>query len=121
MSIQQNSDSIKWTPAPWRVDGPSNSFTVVRDYTGDGGYGGGGITIQPGVGSGTICTLTWTERDKPERMANAQLIAAAPDLYEAARRLLFKFKDDACTCDGEQCDYCFARAALAKARGEATE
>lgn len=54
--------------------------------------------------------------------ANAHLIAAAPDLYEALERLLPMAEDD-CFQYGnsadEDEDIIFARAALAKARGEA--
>jgi hypothetical protein len=59
---------------------------------------------------------------------DAHLIAAAPDLYNALKSLVISAEQMAgvlltCrhrdVCQGLSCDFCIARAALAKARGEA--
>lgn len=73
--------------APWRVDGPYVSFQIVRDWNGDGGYAGGGITIRCGR-MDTVALLTWTERDKAEAVATARLIAAAPALRDALVKII---------------------------------
>lgn len=93
----------KFTLGPWRVD-PS----FDRD-------------IQTANGELEIaCTneLVLTGGVKPDaeqHRANAHLIAAAPDLYEAAYGLLYSSEDES-TYDHF---YSALRAALAKARGEA--
>ena len=61
-----------------------------------------------------------------ESVANANLIAAAPDLYAALKGLLDAYtQSDESYCDcredhgeGFPCPACIGRAALAKARGE---
>jgi hypothetical protein len=54
----------------------------------------------------------------PERLANARLIAAAPELLEALERILTTHDD---SCQGAECGIAgidAARAAIAKAKGE---
>jgi hypothetical protein len=55
----------KWTPGPWEPYIPGRKFVVpVRNFN-------------------SICELNAFERDAAVVDANARLIAAAPDLYEA--------------------------------------
>lgn len=73
----------KWTPGPWVV--PDQTWS--RTLTVNTGGGMDAIMI-PCAGSGgamsytdEVCALSWN--DDGEWLANARLIAAAPDLYEA--------------------------------------
>ena len=61
-----------------------------------------------------VCQLLWPtdERTESETEANAHLISAAPDLYDALAELLDSV--DGVPCGPEK----ICRAALAKARGE---
>ena len=104
----------KWTPGPWRY-----SFEDGDDWG----------TVR--AGQRWICQAsnpavkwedlpTYREANTDPHQANAQLIAAAPDLYEAlemAAEALDKFSvgdDDLVT----EAPILAARAALKKARGE---
>lgn len=81
---------MSYTPGPWRVERP-----YIR-------------------GAGRVIASLESGRDKAEDAANAHLIAAAPELYEALVNLmdfLFHGKKD-------RQMILRARAALAKARGE---
>ena len=93
------STETKWTPGPWH----SRGFP----------------TISAGKGNGMIAKVFERYMDRAEREANANLIAAAPELYEAladARELTQALINDGYT------GYIGQRgridAALAKARGE---
>lgn len=87
-----------WTPGPWQV-------SCVSD--------------------GTRRRSVWTDEGPPAHIAdvtngeaNARLISAAPDLYEALARIVDSVAKGA---SGDVCqtyDFDDARAALAKARGE---
>lgn len=81
----------QFTPAPWRTTGLN-----VR------------------AGDALICYATnhWADDETPEseRQANANLIAAAPDLLSALERLTHPMADD------EDLDY--AREIIAKAKGQ---
>ena len=71
----------KWTPGPWITSGPTQGksagqWTEVLTDTDD---------VCDVV---EICTLPPWEIDLEEKNANAQLIAAAPDLYEALSLIL---------------------------------
>ena len=103
-------DQPKWTPGPWRA--------TTHDHPEQGVYAGYRIAKMTG---GEI------QRDR----ANANLIAAAPDLYAALEDLLASYAepDQQICCGGHGCG-CrgasvrdlaehHARAALAKARGQA--
>jgi hypothetical protein len=80
-----NQKEVKWTPGPWEVDGSKVCYDL--DGTKD-----------------NICNTVWQE-------ANAHLIAAAPDLYEALAEIMdWVVNDHPASVK--------ARAALAKARGE---
>lgn len=60
------------TPGPWKIDG--------RNRTNDGWC----LYSPDGYGIGCV----WDCNGNPENEANARLIAAAPDLYEALKRLI---------------------------------
>ncbi len=68
-----DSDTRAWTPGPWEV----NPVTAQVD----------GITNGEPL---AICQLLWPtdERSEAETEANAHLIAAAPELYEALKAFL---------------------------------
>ena len=87
----------KWTPGPWVLVGDSR--TIIESESGDGIIG---INSQ---------SMSWLEIDD----ANAHLIAAAPELYDALLYVLSVCP--AIDYIGEEAR-AEARAALAKARGE---
>ncbi len=101
----------KWTPGPWWTDGKYNGREmgchIIAARTDSG----------PLPGNPTRGMVAWasavlnTEARNCE--ANAILIAAAPDLYEALEELM-TVHGDAGPVSAR------ARAALAKARGDAT-
>jgi len=73
-----------------------------------------------GMGSGTvICTMTNCDvlGDDTESLANANLIAASPDMYEALKRLLKKMPDCG-GCIKTEATILEAQDALAKAEGK---
>jgi hypothetical protein len=84
--------SAGFSPGPWEVSGSARNGLLVRAE--------GRVTAN----------LAWSIGDETDE-ANAHLIAAAPDLYEAL-----------CACFDRQCTFQEAQekadAALAKARGE---
>jgi hypothetical protein len=92
----------KHTPGPWAV----NPMNAQVDE-----FGGQGMPLP-------VCHMLWPtdKRKEAETMANARLIAAAPDLLEALERIL---------ADGDvrdilgKADMSKARSAIAKARGGA--
>ena len=93
------SSETKWTPGPWH----SRGFP----------------TISAGKGKGMIVKVLERYMDRAEREANAHLIAAAPDLYEALEYLLRHNRE--LVAQGVNIDAYLmssAYAALAKARGE---
>ena len=113
----------KWTPGPWMV------------RTTEGPNAGDGFDV---LGS-CVSSLTWIEPDdnQDHAQANAHLIAAAPDLYEALEMALDRMESDWKDIDFEwgpmgdgfgdlegdiakgNCpEIVAARSALAKARGE---
>lgn len=93
-------EQVKWTPGPWvvddyREDTPPRWFVVPATYR------------------GTICSI------RADGEADAHLIAAAPDLYDAlewcVRALEQDYRGSAEDCEIPQ----DVRAVLSKARGEA--
>lgn len=93
----------KWTPGKWSV------YEVERE------------TYWPGIDAGRTSIVVWGDQQEnngvqgdtlEEAKANAHLIAAAPDLYEALDRLVRYINAPSTEA------YLSARAALAKARGE---
>ena len=104
----------KHTPGPWQcVSG------AVETRIGPQGAAPGipiaSMDREPGNGTLPV-----------ERDANARLIAAAPDLLEAAKAMVTDERDCWCVYDGEIpgvvgahiCGHCELRAAIAKAEGE---
>jgi hypothetical protein len=104
----------KWTPGPWAYDRDSAAV-----YFDDG-------DVNP-----TICFVERDNAEDAQTDADGHLIAAAPDLYAALDDLLAVYAEpdkrlccggQDCGCQGatahQQAEY-YARAALAKARGEA--
>ena len=94
----------KHTPGPWKAIG----CEVYEDLT----------------GGDFICEIDRRTLDRPdtENVANARLIAAAPELLEALRALDAHFASSkevnhgyACRADGEM--HSLVRAAIAKAEG----
>ena len=73
-SQQERTVSAAHTPGPWTA-GPSST-----------GMTGRVIWSPEGVVVGDVCGTRLDELRGENRMANARLIAAAPDLYAAARK-----------------------------------
>lgn len=103
----------KFTPGPWWIDddnrpGMSWNRNIVH-----------------GTGENRICFMAHSDNKAPERdAANAHLIAAAPELYEALERLLsllgnyVGWRNTAAAEAEEEAAENAAHAALAKARGK---
>ncbi len=91
----------KWTPGPWTTDlGPNESAEICMAP--DGELIADCYLMTTGNGSGH---------------ANARLIAAAPELYEALQAFVnWRYAED--PDDGSVTDAAYA--ALAKARGESS-
>ena len=95
----------KFTPGPWEQE-DCGSLTIVDPA---GGYWIAQVKCsRPGDGSGP---------DWEEALANAALIATAPEMYEALANYFEQTRVNGSQIAGEQL-YPFAMAALAKARGE---
>ena len=86
----------KHTPGPWRVGKGKYGYQIWQD-------------VKKGFGNHWIANLK-CESCPADEVPNAHLIAAAPDLLEALECLLKADHDDV---------RAMARAAIAKARGEA--
>lgn len=115
---------VKYTPGPWECDG--DFFEVCRvEFEGSGSYttisSRSRISSPVAFAVGTPDT-NW--RDDTEQEANARLIAAAPDLLEAAQNAVEEWgmragDDDALLPLAEQPESIAAlMRALARARGE---
>lgn len=99
---------MTFTPGPWEVI-KHERFPFEREVKSEDGY---------------ICDMEGlSDSDMPTVEANARLIAAAPEMYEALKRLVSDFECDY-VLDGVVVDdpptvwvsgYNIARAALAKA------
>ena len=99
------------TPGPWKAQlGQAHASWEVNQHLPDGGLWSAVADVKAnGLGSRTV---------KPkEAAANASLIAAAPELLAALKRLLPLWEE----AIGYEADYMdmadFARAAIAKAEG----
>ena len=99
--------NIKHTPGPWHY---------VKRTCGDGGSG---TVTGPDNRSIMACNNS-VDRTKEEKLANARLIAAAPDLLEALREAADILSAN---CDCGDCGPCNIErrdlAAIAKAQGGA--
>ena len=114
----------KHTPGPWyaEIDEPLRDHSLAVT-TGEGATGDWIASARPILNNET------SAYDGPLQEANARLIAAAPDLYEALAVLhtLLDFDDEVVagvaivTENPDRINHAFkvARAALRKARGEA--
>ena len=94
------------TQGPWRVETQDISVST------DDGEQIAQTAAVPGFGM----SVHW---NIPQRKANAHLIAAAPDLYEALAGLMYEIAD--CSQFDLWDNAEKAEAALAKARGEGAE
>lgn len=91
----------KFTPGPWKLEMPDYDHSFV-----------------PSITIGKFSFSVQDAEDGTYREANANLIAAAPDLYEACERLLALEAIDCLCVEHFKCAKCNAIAALSKARGE---
>lgn len=113
---------VGFTPGPWLLDGTCVYFL---DWDGES-YEGRGKDYRRQLSNRFWCSVQGTPRRIPEAelIANARLIAAAPELYEALRDF-FENPDFVCTVGGNpiRVQAMMARgiAALKKARGEQPE
>ena len=119
--METRSNERKWTPGPWAID--FSSVISKADALPAGrvhGYGCGNDFVAD-LNDGEYHEYT----DRDEQDANAHLIAAAPDLYEALEECLNaemarrkKLKDGAPASEYSDARIARIRAALSKARGE---
>lgn len=105
--------TVKHTPGPW---------SIVIDDTGGEFTGWPSIVASPEIDCSVIHRAGfkqkfWGDLSQRECIANARLIAAAPDLLEALQRLLNAENDEYLTPIGVKN---LARAAIAKATGKDT-
>ena len=108
-----------WTPGPWLIVTPTQGYEVctihgVERQPTEDGLGQAWVYIRPET---LLRDGEWCWPDEKEQLANAHLIAAAPDMAEALADLLDREGDD--TLDSVKAKWAAARAALAKARGQA--
>lgn len=102
----------KHTPGPWMV-------REAADF----------LQIAPPDNSEPICEMglypapDWPKDEAAELMANARLIAAAPDMYEALEDLIssleITWRNGFAAVEDVQKELEFARTAISKAKGEA--
>jgi hypothetical protein len=111
MRIRYLSAETKWTRGPWQATKCRNGLPYVNIYRVSGPSDG----TEP-------CTILFETKYEAaaENRANARLIAAAPEMYEALERLLLAHDGGtaARSVRQQRVDVAFARATLAKARGE---
>ena len=109
-------DQPKWTPGPWAVERNKRTWGWVD-------------VVGPSLGVGGPTQATdLTLADEVKRIAEAHLIAAAPDMATVLEYYADQFCEGFCkdlpqagTYQPEMdldCSGCKARAALAKARGQ---
>lgn len=85
----------KFMPGPWEV----------MEWI---GYGGPATQLRsevPGVGSCQVCLISHGDFDKhtDQEVANINLIAAAPDMYEAIKRVVNLVPQEVVECRGDKC------------------
>jgi hypothetical protein len=106
------STETKWTPGPWQVTQCRNGLPHVNVFRVSG----------PADGTAPCTILVETKYETMgANRANACLIAAAPEMYEALERFLLAYDGGTAARSVQQQgeDAAFARATLAKARGKA--
>jgi len=98
----------KHTPAPWR-------YEQYKDFT---DREGGQIGISANTWGNLCIVYQHCCKDPQEGMANARLIAAAPDLLEACKRVKSIFDAMFGDCvDDKEGNLEFIKQAIAKAEG----
>lgn len=116
--------TVKHTPAPWEVGNTSKGEDAAMVYSAASGTHFDGIRVAD-------CNTALFLR-KEESFANAKLIAAAPDLLEALKKITDKspYAEDRGTeyclfCSmrdwqphADDCPFILGKAALSKATGE---
>jgi hypothetical protein len=105
------STETKWTPGPWQATQCRDGMPFVNVFRVSG----------PSRGSAPCTILFETEyTELQENEANACLIAAAPEMYEALERFLLAREGGTAARSGQPQNEVavFAKAVLAKARGE---
>lgn len=118
-------DQPKWTPGPWVISTATQGYDactvhgVERQPTEDG-LGKTWVYIRPET---LIRDGEFHWPDEQEQLANAHLIAAAPDMAEALANLIARYDEVVttpdCSCGQDDYDVMKARSALSKARGGA--
>lgn len=94
-SLKNNQDQSNHTPGPWKVYGGAYKFVVARPMPNHRPF---------------VCELPDSEPETEEERANANLIAAAPEMYKALKAVA----EDRHAC---QIMKLRALAAIAKAEG----
>jgi hypothetical protein len=94
----------RFTPGPWRIYGPDKECPGIEADAGSIVVFGGGTDM---------CGIRGSYCGRTEQMANARLIAAAPELYEALSEYLAAYSGAEIMAARAK-----AEAALAKSRGE---
>ena len=82
--------SAKHTPGPWRIEPRHHCYAVVCDPTRNGEYPE--IVFVEQRGNDECGSITARKRTDDELRANANLIAAAPDLLAACQRMAKAFE-----------------------------
>lgn len=85
--IDQTNQTAKFTPGPWQVAGQRHQQETKKEYEEAGLLDRELTRVHCGVGTGSyvdVCAI-----DKKESIANTRLIAAAPEMYEALKDLIF--------------------------------
>jgi len=105
----------KPTPGPWEIDTetrPAEICTVhhVPTQPTEDGLGQGWVYIRGAIG--------YWDADENEQMANARLIAAAPELLETLEEIKRGEENESGKCVGNGWVWNAARRAIAKAKGE---
>lgn len=101
------------TPGPWEHRLEDTNIRLI-DEENDRYIGV--YAEDPGRGGSWVAVIEGDVFDSEEQLANARLIAAAPDLLEALKELLETDSD----CDSNIDARCAARAAIAKANSTAS-
>lgn len=99
-----NQKAATFTPGPWRVGERSN---------------GHGIDVCRAIGAPVRVLIAHVSTNRNNAEANARLIAAAPDLYAALRKVQYGGEAGSCPeCGGRpHMELCDLAAAIAKAEG----